>query len=50
MPFKRKTMGKVRNHRYIKLIASEARRNYFCIRTKLSCNETFSDNILARNM
>ena len=47
--FKR-TMEKVRNHRYIKLIATEARRNYVESESNHHTTKIFSDNILARKM
>ena len=41
--FKR-TMEKVRNHRYIKLIATEARRNYVESESNHHTKKIFSDN------
>ena len=45
-----KTMENIRNHRYIKLITREARRNYLVSETIFHTTKKFSDNLLAIEM
>ena len=44
-----KTMKNVRNHRDIKLITIEARRNYLVSEPKYHTRKIFSENLLSSN-
>ena len=45
-----KTMENVRRHRYIELVTTEARRNYFVSEPNYYTKKTFSENLLAIEM
>ena len=42
-----KTMENVRNHRDIKLVITETRRNYLVLEPKYHTKKIFADNLLA---
>ena len=46
-PVFEKTMENVRNHRDIKLVTTETRRNYLVLEPKYHTKKFFSDNLLA---
>ena len=46
-PVFEKTMENVRNHRDIKLVTTETRRNYLLLEPKYHTKKFFSDNLLA---
>ena len=45
-----KTMENVRKHRYIKLVKTERRRNYFVSKPNFQTTKFFTENLLAIEM
>ena len=48
--WKKKTMEKVRKHRYIKLVTTSKRRNYLVSELNYHTTKWFSENLLAIEM